>query len=201
MNRITSILAVSILSTLSLPAAATAQAGTSPLAISSANVSVDGTSNVHSFTASTTTVRLLAVEIAGNPGEDLLAHVLTPGALSRLDVAIPAATLRSVKGDIDDNMHKALKVKEFADIRFRLRVVEAEAAGYRAAGWLTIAGVEKDVSFLVQVQRTGAGLVVTGSTDLMMTDYGINPPRAMLGVLKTNPKVTIRLELTLAEAR
>ena len=201
MNRITSILTASILSALIAPAAATAQGAPAPLAISSARVSLDGTSNVHDFTAATTTVRLVAAEVAGNPGEDLLAHVLTPGALTRLDVAIPAATLRSVKGDIDGNMHKALKVKEFAEIQFRLRALEAEAGGYRAAGSLTIAGVEREISFPVQVQRTDAALAVTGSTDLLMTDYGINPPRAMLGVLKTNPKVTIHLELTLASAR
>ena len=173
----------------------------SPVAISAAKVSIDGTSNVHAFTASTTTVRLAAAEVAGNPGEDLLAHLLQPGSLARFEIVIPAATLKSEKGDIDENMHKALKVKQFADIRFRLGALEPAAGGYRATGWLTIAGVEKEVVLAMQVRRAGAELAVTGTTDLLMTDYGIAPPRAMLGVLKTNPKVTIRLELTVAEAR
>ena len=31
-----------------------------------------------------------------------------------------------------------------------------------------------------------------------MTDYGIAPPKAMLGMLKTDPKVTITFETVLA---
>ena len=173
----------------------------SPLAITAATVSIDGTSNVHDFTASTTTVTLVVATLAGDPGEDVLAHALRPGSLTAFDVVIPAATLKSEKGDIDENMHKALKVRQHPDIRFRLGALEPAADGYRATGWLTIAGVEKPVTLNVQAVRAGAALTVTGSTDLLMTDYGISPPRMMLGVLKTNPKVTIRLELSLAEAR
>jgi polyisoprenoid-binding protein YceI len=202
MNRNTSILALALLSTVALPAAAGAQATiAAPLAITAAKVSIDGTSNVHNFTASTTAVRLVAAEIAGTPGEDFFAHLLTPGNLARLEVTMPAATLTSEKGDIDENMHKALKVRQFADIRFRLGAIETAAGAYRATGWLTIAGVEKEVVLALQVRPAAGTLAVTGTTDLLMTDYGIAPPRAMLGVLKTNPKVTIRLELTLAEAR
>ena len=39
---------------------------------------------------------------------------------------------------------------------------------------------------------------MTGTTSLMMTDYGVTPPKAMLGMLKTNPKVTITFELVLS---
>ena len=31
-----------------------------------------------------------------------------------------------------------------------------------------------------------------------MTDYGIKPPTAMLGMLKTDPKVTITIEAVLS---
>ena len=34
--------------------------------------------------------------------------------------------------------------------------------------------------------------------DLLMTDYGVTPPKAMLGLLKTDPKVTVTFETVVA---
>jgi polyisoprenoid-binding protein YceI len=178
------------------PPAQAAEGG--PLTVTSARVVLEGTSNIHAYTASTKDVRVTGIEIGGTPSGDVLAYVLEPGALKALEVAIPAASLKSDKADLDKNMHKALKVKDFAEIRFRLRALEAAGSGYRALGALTIAGVEKDVALTVQVERKGAVLAVTGATELLMTDYGITPPKAMLGMLKTNPKVQIEIELLLA---
>jgi len=168
-----------------------------PLALVSARVSLDGTSNVHAFTASTSAVRMTAIDIDGLPSGDVLDQVLQPGVLKAFDVVIPSASLSSPKEGIDKNMHKALKVQEHPDIRFRVRELVRAAEGYRAVGLLTIAGVEKEVALDLRVERKGSTLGVTGTTDLLMTDFGIAPPKAMLGMLKTNPKVTIRIELVL----
>jgi polyisoprenoid-binding protein YceI len=172
------------------------RAAETPLTLNSARVSLDGTSNIHAFTASTTTVHV-ATEISGTPAADLLEQVLQPGGLKTFEVTIPAASLLSEKADLNKNMHKALKVQEHRDIRFRLGALEQLVNGYRATGSLTIAGIERQVAVNLQVERKGAALAVTGNTELLMTDYGIAPPKAMLGMLKTNPKVQIRIELLL----
>ena len=41
-------------------------------------------------------------------------------------------------------------------------------------------------------------LTVQGSLDLLMTDYGITPVKAMMGMLQTDPKVTVTFETVLA---
>ena len=168
-----------------------------PLVLASARVSLEGTSNIHDYTASTTTVRVDAIEIGGTPAGDLLEHVLQPSGLERFEVVIPVASLASPREGIDKNMHKALKVQEHPDIRFRLRAFESPDSAYRAIGWLTIAGVEQEVTLNVWVQRTGATLAVVGETELLMTDFGVPPPKAMLGMIRTNPKVQIRVTLLL----
>lgn len=170
---------------------------TAPVAVTSARVSLDGTSNIHPFTASTTAVRVVTLVVGGTPTGDLLDYVLQPGGLTAFEVTIPAKGLTSPKEGVDKNMHKALKVEEFPDIRFKLRTIEAATGGYRALGTLTIAGVEKPVSLAVQTRRNLSALSVTATTDLLMTDYGITPPKALMGMLKTDPKVTIRIELVL----
>ena len=178
------------------------------LTFSSARVSLEGTSNIHGYSASTTAVRLGSVHIDGTSTRDALEQLLAPGALRTFEIVIPAATLSSPREGVDKNMHKALKVEAHPDIRFRLRSFEPDGSpaaasakpgtAYRAFGWLTVAGVENEVVLNLAVERKGAALVVTGGTDLLMTDYGIAPPKAMLGMLRTNPKVQIRLELTVA---
>ena len=168
-----------------------------PLMLSSARVVVEGTSNVHDWTASTTAVVLTAVDVATSES-DVLQEALQPGSLKRFDVTIPAKGLTSPKEGIDKNMHKALKVDEHPHITFHLRALDAAAGGYTATGLLTIAGVEKEVVLNLLVEPKGRTLAVTGTTNLLMTDFRVKAPSAMLGMVKTSPKITIRLELTVA---
>src|SRR5690606_7230327 len=105
------------------------------------------------------------------------------------------------KDGLDKNMHKALKVAEFTDINFRLTRLEARAGvagGYRATGVLRIAGVERTVALDLNTERKGAALKVAGKVQFLMTDFGITPPVAMLGMLKTDPKVTVSFETVVA---
>lgn len=178
------------------------QAGPTPLAFNSARVSIAGTSNIHEYTAATTTVRVTRAHLAGAAtGGDVWEHVLVPGVLDGFEVAIPAATLTSPKEGLDKNMHKALKVGEFPDITFRLSRLEARAGvagGYRAVGVLKIAGVERTVALDLNTERKGAALSVAGKVQFLMTDFGVTPPTAMLGMLKTDPKVTVSFETLVA---
>jgi polyisoprenoid-binding protein YceI len=173
-----------------------------PIALDSARVTILGTSNVHPYSASTTAVKVTRVQVAdiaeGPTVFDVLAN---PTALQAFDLMIPAASLSSPRDGLDKNMHKALKVETFPDIRFgltRLEMRPAVGGGYRAAGVLTIAGVSRDVAFDVTTVRDGNSVTVKGETDVVMTDYGITPPKAMLGMLKTDPKVTVRFEVVLS---
>ena len=171
-----------------------------PLTVTSARVSLEGTSNIHGYTASSSTVRLTALEVAGTSEGDVLDHALQPEGLKAFEIVIPVTSLSSPKDGIDKNMHKALKATEHPEITFRLRRLEPSGAAYQAIGGLTIAGVEREITLNLQVLRNGPALAVTGSTDLLMTDFGVTPPKAMLGMLKTNPKVTIRFELLLTSS-
>jgi polyisoprenoid-binding protein YceI len=176
----------------------TAQDAAAPLALSSAKVSLAGTSNIHEFTASTTDVRVTRVAIAnGVSGAGLLAAVLNPGAVEAFDIAIRTASLSSPKEGIDKNMHKALKAAEFKDITFRLVRLEAKPA-LRAIGLLKIAGVEREIAIDLKTVATATALTISATVPMLMTDYGITPPKAMLGMLKTDPKITVTFEVVLA---
>jgi polyisoprenoid-binding protein YceI len=170
-----------------------------PLGIDTARVTIAGTSNIHEYTASTASVRVTRVAMGSAiAGDAFWDEVVKPGALAGFEVAIPAASLSSPKAGLDKNMHKALKVEQFPDITFRLTRLEGAAGALKAIGVLRIAGVEREVALDLKTSRKGSLLVVTGSLPLLMTDYGIKPPTAMLGMLTTDPKVTVSFETVLA---
>jgi len=182
---------------LAAPRIAGAQDASAPLMLASAKVSIAGTSNIHEFTAATSDVRVLRLSLAdGVAGAGLLTAVLNPGAVEAFEVAVRAASLSSPKEGLDKNMHKALKTDQFKDITFRLLRFEAKPA-LRAIGILKIAGVEKEVALDLQTSAAGTALTVTGELPLLMTDYGIAPPKAMLGMLKTDPKIVVKFETVL----
>lgn len=159
--------------------------GAAPTALApgSSRVTINGNSNLHPWTASTTAV------------------TVTRGDGNRFDVSVRASALSSPKEGLDKNMHKALKVEKFPEITFRVTQLDPPAVGegaYKVTGLLTIAGMAREVTLDLTAQRQDAALAVKGSVDLLMPDFGIAPPKAMLGMLKTDPKVTILVETVLA---
>jgi polyisoprenoid-binding protein YceI len=178
-------------------AARSQEAPVSSLRLVSSRVSVAGTSNIHAYTASTTAARLVRVQVASG-ALGAWDDMLKPGGLEAFEIAIPAATLSSPKDGIDKNMHKALKVAQYPDIVFRLSRLEPGGApgAARAVGVLTIAGVSRELALNLKTQRGESTFTVSGVVRFLMTDFGVTPPTALLGALKTDPKVTVSFETT-----
>src|SRR5204863_1856494 len=137
-----------------------------PLAIDSARIIINGTSNIHAYTASTTTVRVTRAQLAsGLERPDFWANALKPGGFEMFQVTIPAATLTSPRQGLDANMHKALKVSEYPDIAFRLLRFESRngpAGTLQGIGVLKIAGVAREVALDITTERKEATLCVHG---------------------------------------
>jgi hypothetical protein len=181
----------------------------SPIAVSSVTVTIEGTSKKDPFLASTRTVHVTRVQLAGPPSEDVLRQVLQPGGLEAFDLTIPVMTLTSPDEGVDEHLHSALKAETYPEIRFQLRSVgngrggAGESIRLTAKGRLTVAGVDREVTLAATVLRAGSWLLVDGGTDLLMTDFGVKPPQGMLGVLKTDPLIRVRFYLVVkaVEAR
>ena len=66
------------------------------------------------------------------------------------------------------------------------------------SGKLSVAGARKTVSMYVSLVRgEGAAVRALGTTELLMTDFGVEPPSMMFGVLKTDDKIVINFNLSL----
>jgi hypothetical protein len=172
-------------------AASPALDGRVPVKLSSGRVSIAGTSNIHEYTASTTNVRVVRLELADGVvfGPNFWDEIIKPGAIESFEVAIAAGSLSSPREGIDKNMYKALKVTEFPTITFRLIRFDGggDPGALHATGLLTIAGVQREVALDLKTTRHDSSFTVAGAVTLLMTDYGVTPPKAMLGMLKTDP--------------
>jgi polyisoprenoid-binding protein YceI len=59
---------------------------------------------------------------------------------------------------------------------------------------LRVAGVEREVPLDFTTQRRDKSMTFRGEVAIAMPDFGIKPPTAMLGMLKTGPNVTVQFE-------
>ncbi|MEZ5056724.1 MAG: YceI family protein [Saprospiraceae bacterium] len=160
-----------------------------------ANVSVLGTSNLHDW------------EMTGTQASLKGTFDIENGALAGIEnvfVEIPVKSIKSSKGSImDGKTYDALKSDKHPKITFRLKNVNSinpKSGAYevKATGDLTIAGYTKSVLLNVMVKVLPSGeLEITGSKDLKMTEYKMEPPTAMFGALTTGDDVTIKFATTL----
>ena len=172
-----------------------------PLAINTARITIAGTSNVHDYTAETSKATVTRVQLEGaTPGATFWDDAQKPGALRAFDITIPALTLKSNKDGLDKNMYKALKADKHPQITFSLKRIEGAPGALKAIGMLTVAGVEKEVVLPLKTTRKGENLGVTGVLDILMTDYGIDPPKAMMGMVRADPKIKITFDVLLGIA-
>ncbi len=96
------------------------------------------------------------------------------------------------KRKIADNIRKdVLKSKRHNEIRFSATQVDAAGDGYELSGALTLAGKTRDIR--ASVRREGDELTTT--VRLHQPDFGIKPFSAMLGTLKIQPQVEVRIRV------
>jgi polyisoprenoid-binding protein YceI len=179
--------------------AGSAQAPVPPLTIDTARITIAGTSNVHAYTASTTNARVTRAQFAATAaGGTFWNDLQSPGRLEVFDLTIPVVSLTSPKGDLEENLRKALKATEHPDITFSLTKLDGGPGAVIASGTLRVAGVAREVTFPIKTVRNGDNLTVTGVLDVLMPDYGIAPPKAMLGMIKAGPGIKITFDVLIA---
>jgi polyisoprenoid-binding protein YceI len=150
-------------------------------------VGFDGSSSLHDFTGATTKVK---GEIEFRP--DL------PGEAPRALVEVDARTLDTGNRSRDKDMHHDLESEKWTTIQFRIESLsdcKSESATRfqaRACGMLACHGKERRVEAPFKAELVGAtGLRIEGELPLRMSDYGIAPPTALGGLIKTHDEVRV----------
>lgn len=155
-----------------------------------------GDSSLHAYSS---TAQNLKVEF--EPGAPILMQ-LKSGQLKLLKVTVPVNDMRSGRGGLDKNMQKALKAGEHPNIVFQMEKYEVlPSTGplmVKATGVLEVAGVKKPVALDARLTLDESGARLEGTKELLMTDYGIKPPKVLM--IKTTNEVKVNFDLKLDPA-
>lgn len=156
---------------------------------------IEGTSTVHDWTCE---VKTITGEMTTATGADIASGGVPIGGR----LVIPVSAIDCGNGTMQKKMRDALKASTHNTITYEL--VDAKLAGapsgnsfkLLAKGKLTIAGKQKPVDITLNGQDLGGSkLRLQGSYPLLMSDFGIDPPTAMLGTLKTGNKVVVHFDI------
>lgn len=160
---------------------------------SGSRVWVEGTSNVHDWSCN-------AEQLTGS----LDASTSNAGlsGMSALSVNVPVAGLECGNRTMNGKLRDALGS---SPIRFALsnaRVGQPNSSGrflVEADGRLTVHGSTQTQRVRAQGRRLANNrFQFTGETTLKMSDFGVDPPRALAGTLRTADQVTVKFDVTVA---
>ncbi|MEX0998039.1 MAG: YceI family protein [Flavobacteriaceae bacterium] len=155
-------------------------------------ITILGTSNIHDWEATSNTGKVNWI-VVFNSG-----HI---NQINDIHVAIPVASIESDKGNkMNRKMHEALKKDKFPTIKFSLdRVEKIEPKNGKGEihtlGYLEIAGKKQLVELLLNAEKLDDKTIQIKLTKkIKMTDYDIELPSALFGMIKTDDEVTIHIQ-------
>lgn len=156
-------------------------------------VTIHGTSNLHNW-----------VQKVGMVSGDGVVNWNKDGSfdLDAINIKMDVHSIKSDKGSVMNNKtYKALKADVNPEIIFTLHVpvksiqTKTKEKTVSIKGNLTIAGVTRSVDMQVKLFMHEHGkLAFEGSQTIKMTDYGVDPPTAFFGTLKTGNEITLNFK-------
>ena len=194
-------LATMLVASLATPAVAQTKMSARP----ESKVTLAGNSNVHGWACNSSTLNT-TISLDSNYAIQPLSSIMKP--ITKVVVNIPTRSLKCGSGKMDDNMYKALRANEFPDIMYVLGTYEVNAKETSAdkfaaitTGELTVAGktVKAEIPITV-VRKEGGSMVGEGTVKLLITDFGIKPPVALLGTLRTKNEIEVTFKVLLDKA-
>ncbi|WP_040756444.1 YceI family protein [Winogradskyella psychrotolerans] len=156
---------------------------------SSSVLEVHGTSSLHDWT----------LETEKQSGKVVITN-MEELEISSLNFSIEAESLKSGKSSMDNNTYKALNTDDHKTMDFSLtslkKVTKLSDQSFEvsALGKMTISGVTKSITIDMNVKLEGNKLLLNGEKSFKMTDFGIDPPKALLGTIKTGDDIKIEFK-------
>lgn len=156
---------------------------------------VSGTSTLHDWECP---VNDFSAEIlAAEDGETLT-------SIGGVMVTANVEAIECEKNKMNRKLRDALESDDYPDVVFEADSTEIisgdEGPSASAAGTLTMAGETRDLGVDATITRSEDGrLLLIGRVPILLSNFDIDPPTALLGTIKTGDEVFVRFEVVLTE--
>ena len=121
--------------------------------------------------------------------------------IEALTFTLPVRNLKGDKQAMDEDAYHALKADRYKEIIFKLSSANVESKGenlylIKALGSLTVAGVTRALTLTMHSKISHDGSIsFTGSEALQMSDYQVERPSLLFGVIRAGDKMTLTYTL------
>lgn len=190
--KITSTVLATFILMVAMGTTAKAQSFAEYQATNQSQLSISGTSSLHDWNMK---LDALNCKIMGEKESD------KDIVLKNIDFVAQVSNLKSNESSIMDNKaYKAMKKDKFPTISFTgnhvftLPLNNNQFSG-TVTGMLSIAGKKKQVEFAIKGSSENGVISVEGVYPLKMSDYGIDPPTAFFGTLKTGDQIKVHFKI------
>lgn len=212
------------LAALCIAAGAAGAEGTRLAAAASSQVRLEGETNIHDWQCRTGDLDVAAylsaapdvlldtlreIEEGANRKGALQALPEQPGLTASFTLSIPIDGLDCGNRRMERDLRSTLEAEEFPAIHYGFNAVEqafvapSEGGGpplitLVVAGQISLAGQSRTVLFPVEARRvSGRSFQLRGRLPVRMTDFGIEPPQALLGLIQARDRLTVEVDLLL----
>lgn len=162
---------------------------------------IAGTSTVRSFQCQATS---FDAKIESAPNGAVASVLAGEKVVSSVVVTVPVEKLDCKNGTMNEHMRKALKASQNPTVVFRVDTYElvraSDGVTVTLNGTLTLGGVEKPITVIAQAKPGENGtLLVSGTREVRMTEFGLKPPTLMLGTMKVDDRVKVGFDVVLKD--
>lgn len=132
---------------------------------------------------------------------------LSPDRHAIAELSVPVMSLHGDSQGMDRDMYSALKARQYPWIEFQLEKVQdvqlrqGPTNGKRSfllgvTGTLTVAGVQRTLATGLTIQRdAGQHYLVHAQIPIRMSDFGVTPPTAFLGLIRARDSLSVNFDL------
>jgi polyisoprenoid-binding protein YceI len=95
---------------------------------------------------------------------------------------------------VDAAVNDMMAASQYPQLKFASTRITSKSKGqFEIQGDLTVRGITKPITFVAAAKPSGIErLEIDGDAQINLKDYGLKPPAAMLGLIGTKSKMTLR---------
>jgi len=175
--------------------------------LSDSHLYIEGKSNVNTF-------RYTYTSLTKTPSKQLIGNLDT---LTKDKQAHPfnlkISAFDSGHSKMNRDFQKLLKAEQYSDIIIEIdgytilnqegyptTLFAEDASDIWVRAFFSIAGTKLQMAFPITIDQKANTLYLSGNLDLNIEDFGLEPPTALLGLIKVNKYITISFLLHLEQS-